>query len=68
MVNLGKSPSVGGVERRMESHLIGFEGSLYGQRIRVRLVERIREERKFDSLEALRAQIELDKQTILNKL
>ena len=68
MVNLGKSPSVGGVKRRLESHLIGFEGSLHGERIRVRLVERIREERKFDSLEALRAQIELDKQTILNKL
>ena len=68
MANLGKNPSVGGAERRLESHLFGFEGSLYGCEIRVRLTERIREERKFDSLDALRAQIEQDKQTILNKL
>ena len=68
MANLGKNPSVGGAERRLESHLFGFEGSLYGCEIRVRLVERIREERKFDSLEALREQIEKDKQTILNNL
>ena len=68
MANLGKNPSVGGAERRLESHLFGFEGSLYGCEIRVRLVERIREERKFDSLEALREQIEKDKQTILTNL
>ena len=68
MANLGHNPSVGGSERCLESHLFGFEGSLYGRRIRVRLVEWMREERKFESLEALRTQIEKDKQTILNKL
>jgi riboflavin kinase/FMN adenylyltransferase len=68
MANLGRNPSVGGSERRLESHLLGFEGSLYGREIRVRLMDWIREERKFDSLEALQAQIEKDKQTILNNL
>lgn len=67
MSNVGYNPSVGGCERRLESHLFGFEGDLYGRKIEVRLLERIREERKFESLDALRAQIEKDKEIILNR-
>lgn len=65
MSNLGRNPSVGEVERRLETHIFGFEGSLYGRRIRVELVRKIRDERKFDSVEALREQIEKDKEEIL---
>ncbi len=68
MSNLGCNPSVGESERRLESHLFGFRGDLYGRRIRVRLVERIREERRFDSLEELRMQLEADKRIILAKI
>lgn len=67
MSNVGSNPSVGGGERRLESHLIGFCGELYGRRIRVRLVEKLREEVRFGSLEELRAQLEKDKQEILQK-
>lgn len=66
MSNLGCNPSVGGTERRLETHIFGFDGELYGHRLRVELLRRIRGERKFDSVEELRAQIEQDKETILN--
>lgn len=67
MANLGCNPSVGGNSRRLETHLFDFEGSLYGRRICVRLLERIRDERTFGSVEELREQLERDKQTILNR-
>lgn len=65
MANLGCNPSVGGNRRRLETHLFGFEGSLYGRRIRVRLLGRIRGERTFASVEALRAQLERDREAVL---
>ena len=61
MSNLGRNPSVGGTERRLESYLFGFEGELYGRRLRIRLLRRLREERKFASVEELQRQIEADR-------
>lgn len=65
MVNVGRNPSVGGAERHLETHLFDFECDLYGRRIKVELLEKIRGERHFASLEELRAQIEKDKELIL---
>ena len=65
MSNLGSNPSVGGVERRLETHIFDFEGVLYGRLLRVELLEKVRDERKFASIEELRAQIERDKEYIL---
>ena len=65
MSNVGYNPSVGGSELRLESHLFGFEGDLYGRRIWVRLVTKIRDEIRFGSVEELRAQLEKDKEIIL---
>lgn len=65
MSNLGRNPSVGGSERRLETHLFGFSGELYGCTLRVELREHIRDEQKFDSVEELRAQIERDKEYII---
>lgn len=65
MSNLGRNPSVGGTERRLETHLFDFSGSLYGCRLRVVLLEKIRDEQTFDSVEALRAQIARDRERIL---
>ncbi len=67
MSNVGCNPSVGGSELRLESHLFGFEGNLYGRRIRVFLLEKIREEICFGSVEELQAQIAKDKEIILNR-
>lgn len=61
MSNLGRNPSVGGMERRLESYLFGFEGELYGRQLRIRLLRRLREERKFASVEELQRQIEADR-------
>lgn len=65
MSNLGCNPSVGVTERRLETHIFDFSGSLYGQTLRVELGRRIRGERTFASLEELRAQIAADRDEIL---
>ncbi len=65
MSNLGCNPSVGGRQRRLETHLFGFSGELYGRRLRVELLERIRGEQRFATLEELRAQLERDRETVL---
>lgn len=66
MSNLGRNPSVGGTERRLETHIFDFAEPLYGRTLRVELVRRIRGERRFDTIEALREQIERDKKEIMN--
>lgn len=56
-VNIGLSPTFNGTERRIEVHLIGFEGDLYGRELAVELHKFIRQERKFASPEELKQQI-----------
>lgn len=68
MSNLGRNPSVGGCRRRLETHLFGFDGDLYGRTLQVELLERIRDERTFPSVDALRQQLEEDKATILRRI
>ena len=60
VANLGRRPTVAGSVERLEVHLFDFEGDLYGRHLRVRLIEFLRPEKKFDGLEALRAQIARD--------
>lgn len=60
VANFGRRPTVGGVKLLLEVHLFEFAGDLYGHRLRVRFVEYIRPERRFDSLDALKAQIAAD--------
>ncbi len=60
--NLGVRPTVeGGEGRRMlEIHLLDYSGDLYGTMMEVRFLEFVREERGFDSLDELKAQIAED--------
>lgn len=60
MFNLGVKPTVGSDEPTMEAYLIDFEGDIYGEAARVSFVARIRDEKKFDSIEELSAQIAKD--------
>lgn len=63
ITNIGVKPTVGYEgEALMETHIIGFEGDLYGENVAVALREHIRGEEKFESLEELKAQLEQDKQ------
>lgn len=60
VANVGVRPMYGPTQALVEAHLFDFDDDLYGQRIRVAFVERLREERRFDSVEALVAQIRAD--------
>lgn len=60
VANLGRRPTVAGSVERLEAHLFDFDRDLYGRHLRVRLIEFLRPEKKFDGLEALRAQIARD--------
>ncbi len=59
--NVGVRPTVSGTEGvHVEVHIPGFSGDLYGRLMSVRFLRRIRDERKFGSLDELKAQIALD--------
>ena len=64
MTNVGVRPSVDGSKRLLETHLLGFDGLLYGLKLRVELIEKIRDERKFASVDELREQISKDSNEI----
>ena len=59
-ISIGTNPHYGGEERRIEAFLLDFEGDLYGRRLVLQLWRRLRDERAFDSEEALVAQIAKD--------
>lgn len=60
MFNLGVKPTVGSDAPTLEAYLIDFEGDIYGEAARVSFVARIRDEKRFASLEELSAQIAKD--------
>ncbi len=61
VANLGRRPTLGGDPvSRLEAHLFDFAEDLYGQELSVALVHFIREERRFESFDALRTQIVAD--------
>ncbi|GBD44814.1 Riboflavin biosynthesis protein RibF [bacterium HR40] len=60
VASLGVRPTFGGGERRLEVHLLDGRHELYGLRMRVAFLERLREERRFDTLEALVAEMARD--------
>lgn len=60
VTNVGTRPTFDGTMRRVETHVFDFEGDLYGQVVTVELLHRLREERRFDGIEALVAQIKID--------
>jgi riboflavin kinase / FMN adenylyltransferase len=59
-ISIGTNPHYGGEERRVESFLLGFEGDLYGRRLRLEVWKRLRQERVFESEAALIEQIGRD--------
>jgi riboflavin kinase / FMN adenylyltransferase len=61
MMNIGTRPTVDGRSRSLEVNLFGFEGDLYGRELHVEFLGRLRDERRFDSLEGLRQQLQEDR-------
>jgi riboflavin kinase/FMN adenylyltransferase len=69
MMNIGVRPTVTQeMQLRIEAHLIGYEGDLYDTTMEVAFVARLRDEQKFPSLDALKEQIQQDKEAALQVL
>jgi riboflavin kinase / FMN adenylyltransferase len=68
MMNIGYNPTVDGNVHSIEVHFLDFEEDLYHQSLKVSILERIRDEVKFDSLESLQQQLEIDKKSTLHFL
>jgi riboflavin kinase/FMN adenylyltransferase len=66
VMNIGLRPTVSGEKRSVEVHLFNWQGDLYDQELSVNLIKFIRPEQKFDSLDALKAQIHVDCQIASN--
>ncbi|SCZ51645.1 bifunctional riboflavin kinase/FAD synthetase [Thiohalomonas denitrificans] len=60
VANVGKRPTVDGTRSLLEVHLFDFSGDLYGRHVQVDFLKRIRPEKRFESFEALKQQIEKD--------
>jgi riboflavin kinase/FMN adenylyltransferase len=67
MMNIGTNPTVNGNNKSIEIHIINWIGNLYGRSIKVNIIDRVRNEVKFDSIADLREQLEKDKHYILDK-
>jgi len=62
MTNIGVRPTFGGdTQTTIETHVLDFTGDLYGRHVRLAFVQRLRDERRFDDVDGLKAQIEADK-------
>jgi riboflavin kinase/FMN adenylyltransferase len=59
-VSIGTNPTFSGRERRVEAYVLDFDGDLYGERLALDFVSRLREQRRFDGVEPLVAQIHED--------
>ena len=69
MSNVGCRPTVSsGNHRTIETHIFDFNEDIYGLDIKVTFVEKLRDEIRFESLEALRSQLENDKETLKLKI
>jgi riboflavin kinase/FMN adenylyltransferase len=68
MMNIGVNPTVEGHKETIEVHFFDFKKDIYNQKIQINLLERIRDEQKFESIEALKTQLKKDKETTLSFL
>lgn len=68
MMNIGYNPTVNGIKRSIEIHFFDFDEDLYGIAIQVNMLQRIRDEHKFDSVEDLKKQLEKDREISISIL
>jgi riboflavin kinase / FMN adenylyltransferase len=61
VTNIGMRPTFGETTPTIETHVLDFSGDLYGRTVRLAFVQRLRDERRFEDVDALKAQIDADK-------
>ncbi|MEL6918561.1 MAG: bifunctional riboflavin kinase/FAD synthetase [Bacteroidota bacterium] len=66
MMNIGYNPTVSGTEKSIEIHFFDFDEDLYGQKIQIHIMDWIRDEHKFNSVEELKKQLEKDRATSMS--
>lgn len=66
MMNIGTNPTVSGKEQRIEIHFFNFSKDLYQRELSVQLLKRLRDEQKFDSIDSLKNQLNVDRENSLN--
>ncbi|WP_100611202.1 bifunctional riboflavin kinase/FAD synthetase [Confluentibacter lentus] len=66
MMNIGMNPTVNGENESIEVHFFNFDDTIYNKKIQINLLKRIRDEQKFESVEALKNQLSKDKQASLD--
>jgi len=59
-LSIGSAPTFGVARRQVEAHIMGFSGDLYGQTLAVELLDWVREQRKYNGVDALKSQIARD--------
>ena len=64
MLNIGKRPTVDGLNRKIEVHILDFKKDIYQEKISIKFVKKVRDEKKFESLDHLKTQLEIDRGTI----
>ena len=68
MLNIGHRPTVDGSHKTIEVHIIDFNDDIYEENIQVLFIDRIRDEKKFDGIDALKSQIMVDRAEALKLL
>lgn len=69
MLNIGVRPTINDQKhQKIEINLLGFNGNLYDKTLTIELIEKLRDEQKFDSLEELKSQLGIDKENALKVL
>lgn len=59
-ISIGTNPQFSGKDRRVEAYVLDFDGDLYGERVELDFIARLRQMRRFDAVESLVAQVEAD--------
>lgn len=65
MMNIGTNPTVDGTKQSIEVHFFNLNQDLYNKKLKIEILDRLRDERKFESLEFLQTQLKIDKENAL---
>ena len=68
MMNIGNRPTINGNHQTLEVNIFNFTKSIYNEYLKVKFLKKIRDEKKFDSIESLRRQLLIDKEICKRKM